>query len=181
VCCIVGSLLEVREGIRNAACPFHGVYEKQCERNYQEFDGNTAGFFTTSTSSRTRRSPPQSFSRTTTVVSQSPYGPDLPLPNIFVFPKLKDIIKGSRHESAAEKTVKIPQKWTIFLRNRKLQAENTGNVVGIVLMYEANISRVIRFNKIYMVLPVFNLIGWTSAVTDLVPSFPQIFYSPVWN
>jgi len=79
------------------------------------------------------------------------------------------------------KKVKIPQKWTIFLRNRKLQAENTGNVVGIVLMYEANISRVIRFNKIYMVLPVFNLIGWTSAVTDLVPSFPQIFYSPVWN
>jgi hypothetical protein len=88
--------------MRNFTFPFYGSYEKQCERNYQEFGGNTAGFFTTTTSSRTRRSPPHRFSRTT-VVSQSPYDPDLPLPNTFLFPKLKLMIKGSRHESAAEK------------------------------------------------------------------------------
>jgi len=89
--------------MRNFTCPFYGIYDKQCERNYQKFDGNTVGFFTTTTSSRRRRSPPQRFSRKTTVIPQLPYGPDLPLPNTFLFPKLKVIIKGSQYESEAEK------------------------------------------------------------------------------
>jgi hypothetical protein len=84
--------------MRYITFPFYGVYEKQCERNYEEFGGNTAGFFTTTASWRIPRSPPQKFSRKTTVVPQSPYGPDIPLPNIFLFPKLKLIIKRSRYE-----------------------------------------------------------------------------------
>lgn len=112
---------------------------------------------------------------TVTLRPWSPTPKHIPVPEIETYDKRKSTW------ISCWKTVTIPLKLTIFIQNRKLHAENTGNVVGIVLTYEANISRVIWFNKIYMVPPVFNLIGWTSAVTDFVPSFPQIFYSPVWN
>jgi hypothetical protein len=60
------------------------------------------------------------------VVPQSPYGPDLPLSNIYPFPKLKVIKNGGRYESAAER-VNILQQLTIFLQNRKLKAEKIEN------------------------------------------------------